>query len=79
MPFNNPKQKIAAILAMRKKTLGPVPASPMAPMNVIKSTPGMSPPSMLAPQSNPMAPATMNMAKPAINGFGRFGKIKKMF
>lgn len=79
MPFNNPKQRIAAILSMRKKTMGPMPKNPNAPMNSISNSPNMVPPNPLTPMSNPMAPATMNMAKPSINGFGRFGKIKKLF
>ncbi len=73
MPFNNPKQRIAAILAERKKTLGPVPKNVMAPMNLTKSTPNLVPPSPIAPPSNPMAPAMAPLNK------GKFGKIKSKF
>lgn len=80
MAFNNPKQRIAAILAERKKTLGPMPKNPMAPINATTQPMGMTPPSSLSPMSNPMAPATSPMMGPAkLPGQGRFGKIKKMF
>ena len=80
MALSNPRQRIAAILSERKKTLGPMPKSPMSPSNQITQQPSLTPPSSMSPMSNPMASATTSMTNPKIPGMpGRFGKIKKLF
>lgn len=74
MAFSNPKQRIAVMLAERKKSLGPVPSSPTAPMNAIKNPPSLVAPSPLGPTANPMTPAVTALGK-----MPKFGKIKSKF